>query len=245
MANPAFVTVKNEAVYYNGQGEFILFVPELFFDRGLAVMEGEFIELIGIINYAILSNPKDSLTKDVRTFMFPARFITKPGTIEKKKDFAITKNYTADYRILRYTNNNIDQIIVSTKVPQEIDDVEDFFRVFIDSGHIPNTISYMDLYKYFTESIKIAGHSYGLSMPLFGILISELCRDPNDINKPFRLSEALDKNPYSYKSMSVKDVPKVVSPFTSITSENFDKAVVGAVMNKNNSSTPLEKVLMG
>ena len=30
-----------------------------------------------------------------------------------------------------------------------------------------------------------------------------------------------------------------------LTSENFDKAVVGAVMNQNNESTPLERVLMG
>ena len=75
--------------------------------------------------------------------------------------------------------------------------------------------------------------------------MSELCRDPKDRNKPFRLGTALDSDIYSYQPMSVKDIPKVVSPFTSLTSENFDKAVVGAIMNKNNTPTPLERVFTG
>ena len=75
--------------------------------------------------------------------------------------------------------------------------------------------------------------------------MSELCRDPKDVNKPFRLGTAIDSDRCSYTPMSVKNIPKLVSPFTSLTSENFDKAVVGAVMNKNNSPTPLERVFTG
>lgn len=246
MAIPACLKIKDESVYYNGDGEFLLFVPEVFFERKVAVVEGIYVELLGILNYAIDTKPGTvDLSKNLRTFYFPSRFITKPKRIEKVKDFAISKNYKQDYRIFHYTNNGEDQIIVSTKVPQDITNVEDFFRLFVDTDNIPNTIPYEELYKYFLDSIEINGSSYNLPASLFGLLVSELCRDPNDINKPFRLGAALDKDSCSYQAVSIKTVPKLTSPFTSLTSENFDKAVVGAIMNKNNASTPLERVLTG
>lgn len=245
MAQPSFVKKKEDSVYYSGEGEFLLFVPEVYFDRKIAVIEGEFVELIGICNYAIATSPNVDISKKIKTFYFPSRFITKPGSIEKVKNYSITENFTADYRIFHYTDNGEDQIIVSTKVPQDITNVEDFFRLFVDTGNIPNTINYYDLYLYFIDSMTINGSSYNLPASLFGLLISGLCRDPKDINKPFRLGNTIDTNPYAYESISVKDVPKLVSPFTSLTSENFDKAVVGAIQNKNNEYSPLERVLMG
>lgn len=245
-AIPSFLKVKDDSVYYSGENEFLLFVPELYFDhRNLAVIEGVYIELMGVLNYAYNIKDGNVTPSKIRTFYYPSRFITKPGRIEKVKNYSITKNYTADYTILHYTNNNEDQIIVSTKNPQTIDNVDDFFGVFVDSGKIPNTVHYKDFYKYFLDGMSINGASYHLPPSLFGAFISEICRDPDDINKPFRLSKKLDEDDCSYYPMSVKDLPKIVSPFTSLTSENFDKAVVGAIMNKNNQSTPLERVLTG
>lgn len=245
MPVPGFVKVKGESVYFSGDGEFLLFVPEVYFDRKVAIIEGEFVELLGILDYAIVKSSNDSILNKLKTFYFPSKFVTKPGKIEKRKDFQITKNHKADYRIFHYENNDIDQIIVSTKVPQDIDNVTDFFRLFVMTDNIPNTIRYDNLYKYFLDSIEINGASYNLSASLFGVLVSELCRDPNDINKPFRLGSAIDSDMCSYKQISVKTIPKLVSPFASLTSENFDESVVGAIMNKNNIPSPMEKVLTG
>lgn len=244
MALPSYLKVKDESVYYVGEGEFLLFIPEVFFDRKVAVIEGVHVEVIGILNYSV-NPPQNNLSKDLKTFYFPSRFITKPNRIEKVKDFAITKNFTADYRILHYENNKKDKIIVSTKVVQDIENVEDLFRLFVNTGNIINTINYDEIYKYFYDAMTINGKGYNLPASLFGLLVSELCRDPDDINKPFRLGTAIDKDRYSYKPVSIKEVPKLVSPFTSLTSENFDKAVVGAIMNKNNGRSPLERVLIG
>lgn len=242
MAIPGFLKVKEETVYYTGDRELLLFIPQVYFDRKCAIIEGEYVKTLGILNYALTPTPTQ---KDIRTFYFPSMFVTKPGRVEKVKDYAISKNFTSDYTILHYFNNGEDEVISSIKTPQDIDNVEDFFRLFVDTGNIPGTIKYQDLYKYFFDSIEINGNSYKLPASLFGLLISELCRDPNDENKPFRLGTALDKDPCSYVAISIKDIPKLVSPFTSLTSENFDKAVVGAIMNQNYESTPLERVLTG
>lgn len=246
MALPSYIKVQDEAVYYSGDGEFLLFVPDSYFTKKIAVIEGEFVELIGILNQSIIHPPKDNdITKHLKLFYFPSRFITKPGRIEKVKGLQLTKNYKSDFHVFHYTNNNEDQIIVSTKVPEDITNVEDFFRVFVNAGDIPTSMHYKDLWKPFIDSMSINGSSYGLPAADFGLLISELCRDPKDINKPFRLGKSLDEDDTSYIPVSVKYIPKLVSPFTSLTSENFDEAMIGAIMNQNNIPTPLERVLTG
>lgn len=246
MALPSYLRVEDESVYYSGNGEFLLFVPDSYFTKKIAVIEGEYIELLGILNQSIIYPPKEmDVTKKLKPFYFPSRFVTKPGKIEKVKGLQLTKNYKSDFHVLHYTNNNIDQIIVSTKVPEDITNVEDFFRVFVNAGDIPTSIPYHDLWKPFIDSMTINGSSYGLPAADFGLLISELCRDPKDINKPFRLGKAIDNDDTSYIPISVKYIPKLVSPFTSLTSENFDEAMVGAIMNQNDNTTPLERVLTG
>lgn len=40
-------------------------------------------------------------------------------------------------------------------------------------------------------------------------------------------------------------VPKYISPFSSITSENWDDAVVNAIINDKTVDSPMEKILMG
>ena len=44
MPVPEYIKTKDEYVYYAGDGEFLLFIPEIYFERAIAVIEGEFIE---------------------------------------------------------------------------------------------------------------------------------------------------------------------------------------------------------
>ena len=56
--------------------------------------------------------------------------------------------------------------------------------------------------------MALNGNSYGLNAQMFGFTISELCRSTKDSNIPFRLSGT--DNMHDYKSMSVKDISKLV-----------------------------------
>ena len=65
--------------------------------------------------------------------------------------------------------------------------------------------------------------------------------------KPFWLSKETDMN--KYKSLSVKLIPKLICPFTAVTSENWDEAVVNACIDSENDKkrfvdSPMEKILM-
>lgn len=240
MEVPKFLKKVQDTLLFNGEGELIYHVPEKFFDNGCAIVIGEYVSLLGIFSYEIKNaNGKSS---GVKNFYFPSRFMCKPYEIEKVKDYKVLPNSEPkDYRLLKFAKG--DEVVNSTKVPQDITNVEDMYRLMVITGNIPQNIKYSELHQYFLDSIEINGGNYKVNAQLFGILISELCRSKTDISKPFRYTKDKLKNDTNYTSISVKEIPKYVSPFSAITSENFDESVVAAIMNTNEVDIPLEKLL--
>jgi hypothetical protein len=235
---PKFLKRDKDSLLFNGEGELIFYVPELYFEREFAIIVGEYVNLIGVLDYAIFD--KNGKHSGLKQFRFPTIFLTKPSKIEKIKSIKLTeKSEIQNYRALKFTEG--DQVIVSVKVPKLIDNVEEFYNIFL-TGNLPTTIPYNILHEYFIDSIRLNGANYGVNIQLFGLIISETCRDPKDPNKPFRLSSS-KTDMTSYRNISIKDIPNLISPYTAITSENWDESVVNAIINKNAKSTPLEKLL--
>lgn len=236
---PAFLKKDGDALLFNGEGQFVFYVPELYFDRGDAEIKGEYVNLLGILDYTIFN--KNGSNIGLKRFYFPTVFLTKPSRIEKSKNIRLKAAVEPqDYRLLIFEKD--DAVVVSTKVPQNISNVEDFYRIFL-TGKLPTTIPYDKLQDYFIDSIKLNGSSYGMSLQMFGIVVGEMCRDPKDPSRAFRLTKFTD--PMSYRNISIKDLPKYISPNVSISSENWDLGVVGAIMNPNTTNSPLEKLIMG
>ena len=245
------ISTEEDVVYFNGKQDevFVFYVPEAFFETNNAVYEGNIISVIGILNWAII--PKDAdpskYSLKAKPFTFPTLIQTKPGKIEKVKGLKIKESQKPqDFRIFYYENNREDHIIHTLFTVQDIVNVEKIMAIFETTGKIPPGISYYDLYYYYMEPMKINGSSYGVSNQVFGLLCSEICRDPDDYSKPFRLSKKLDKDPYCYNPVSIKQISKLISPFTSITTENWDKAVISAAIidEKDIKYTPMEKIMM-
>lgn len=223
-----------DKLLFNGDGQFIFYVPEDYFQRKCAIVIGDMVNIIGLLNYTILD--KNGKNNGLHLFRFPTVFLCKPSEIEKVKDVKLTKNSDKqDYRLLKF--NKGDEIMVSTKVPQLVDNAEQFFQMFL-SGKIPNTIPYDILDEYFPENMKLSGGKYGFNRQLFGMIISEMARDPNDITKLFRHTPMKDMT--AYKLISIKEVPNQTSPYTAITSENWNESIISAIMNKNATPAPME-----
>lgn len=244
---PAYITKKNDSVYYTGKGEFLLYIPEKYFDMTFAVANGEYIDTMGILLYSVKETENSDPTKRLKPFKLPTKFTTKPGKIEKVRKLKLLNLEEEDYRILHYTNNGEDKIIVSTNIPQDIENVETFYRMFVKTGNIPNYIPYNEIQDYFYESMKLNGGNYNTNWQLFGMLISEICRDKNNYAIPYYMSPAYKKGDmYSYKSIAIRDVPKYISPFSAITSENWNEAIIHAInMDEKDIYTPMEKIMMG
>ena len=267
---PAFLKKNGESLEFALEdSEFVFFVPEAFFDNDkIAAVVGNSVQLLGICNYSIFD--KNGKNNGLHPFTFPTIFTTEPYMIEKRKGLQLNtmlkesfdselvdynaetydvnadpdlndlEEETADYRILRYKKG--DKIVSNIHVTKSVDNVEIFFRLFLITAKFPTTIPYDRLHEYWIKNAELNGFSYNLNMQMFGIIVSEVARAKNDISKPFRLSRSNDMN--NYRPVSLKLTPKFVSPFVSITSENFDQSLMGAITTENKNTSPLEKILM-
>ena len=239
---PKFIREDKLKLIFDAPGkEMIAYIPEKFFERKIAEIIGEYVELIGVFNYTV-QDLKTGKNIGLKPFRFPTLFTTKPGKIEKKKGLKLIENSEPeDYRILRYQDG--DEVATSTDVVEFIGNVEKLINMFFILGYIPNTISYNKIHEYIIDNASLNGFSYGLNNQMFGFTIGDLCRDKNDETKPFRLSGSSDM--HAYKSMSVKNLSKLISPYTAIISEDFDESLLYAMMNDTPKDTPLEKILVG
>lgn len=239
MAIPSWLKKDGESVLYNGDGYLAFFIPENYFNNknsAKAMIMGEIVNLFGVLDYQLF-NANGKPNGPVRCFKFPSVFLTKPTSIEKVKNIKLVDWGEADdYRVLKYEKGA--PIILSTKVPQDLQNVEFFYSLFL-GGNLPVSIPYEELYTYLTENIELAGESYGITNQLFGIIVSEMARDPNNLERAFRNSNAKH-----YVTINIKDIPKFISPYSAITSENWDEAVVNAIENKSTRDIPMEKILM-
>ena len=236
---PKFLKRDGDSLLYNDEGQFVFYVHETFFDRGDAQIKGEYINLLGILDYTIYKTNGSNI--GLKRFNFPTVFLCKPSRIEKSKNLRLKAAIEPqDYRLLIFEKG--DAVVVSTKVPQNIANVEDFYRIFL-TGKLPATIPYDKLQNYFIDSMELNGSSYGMTLQMFGIVISEMCRDPGNPSKAFRHTKFTDQ--MAYRAISIKDLPKYISPSSSIGSENWDLGVVGAIMNPTDANSPMEKLLMG
>lgn len=237
---PSFLKQSGDSILFKSDGELYFYIPEKYFDLKVAEYQGDCISLLGIFSYALKENNKMS---SLRQFNYPTRFVTKPYKVEKLKSVKLIKeSKPEDYRVLCYKKDDV--VIVDIHVPVDMDNAEDLINLFIIGGHISNTIPYDKIQNYFIDNINYNNDDgYGISLQLFGIVIGELCRSTKDVSKPFRLTGST--NMHDYKSISIIDIARLVSPYSAISSNNFNQALVYASVNKNKITSPLERVLTG
>lgn len=234
---PPFLKRDKDSLLFNQDGELIYYIPEDYFTIKAAELNKEYVELFGLFYYSIFDSKGKS--SGLKIFKFPTVFLCKPYEIEKVKGLSLTKtSEPSDYRLLKFKKN--DQVVSCVYCIQSVSYTELFFKLF-DTAKIPN-INYEDLYKYFNQSLNINGADFGLNAQMYGIVVSELCRDSRNKQKLFRHTDMKDMTDYQF--ISIKDIPNNVSPYTAISSENWDESISAALSIKNAKDSPMEKLMM-
>lgn len=249
MKVPYFLKLENNSLLFNlDDSEFIFYLSEEWFNDDTknppAQVDGEYVTFIGLCSWAIVD--KNGKVSKPKLFRFPTMVMSKPYTIEKVKGLTLFEgDEPSNYRLLRFRKG--DQVISQTMVPRLMNNVELFYKMAVISSKLPKLINYEDGWQLFAENMELNDKPYGLSTQLFGILWSALCRDPKDVSKPFRFTNM--DNMYAYKMISIKLIPKFISPYTSLVSEGWDDSLMSAIMMSDQDedkiqTTPLEKIVM-
>lgn len=248
MRLPAFLKQDGDKLIFKGPGELIYYIPEQYFSNSktsVGVVIGSYISTLGIFDWALVD--ENGKVSKAHPFKFPTIILCEPDSMESVKDLSLNGLAPKDYRVLHFKPGN--EAISDINIPKIIDNVETIFKAMIYvSNKMPPTIPYNKIHEYLPENMELNAGGYGINMQLFGILFSELCRDPSDISKPFRLSKQINNSMFGYKSISIKEKPKFDSPYTALGSENWDEAVLAAIDLSTKDSTvvsPLERIVTG
>ena len=248
---PPFARREEDALLFNQDGSLEYYIPEDYFGSGKstsATVEGAYVRLMGSFNYRVIA--ANGSPGKLRAFNFPTIFLCRPGKIEKRKDIQLDDGLDpSDYRVLIFYKD--DQLITRCHVEQDMDNLAELFRLHIQTGRIPNTIPYNELYQYAFECMALNSGTYKIHAQAMGLLYSKICRDPEDISTPFRLSKTANSKMTGYTSISIKEASKYISPFVSLTSENLDEAIMSAVLlsdeeksgKRTHKESPLERVI--
>lgn len=243
---PSFLKKEGDSLLYNSKGEMYIYLPEVYFDNEIAMEFGSSISTIGIGSFSINNNPeKPNLLNDknIHNLNFPSIFVTTPYKIESVKNLAIRGASPLDYRILIYKKDDV--VVQSCHVPKIVDNIEEFYKLVVIIAKLPHTIKYGTIWRYFIKNAILNGANYKINASMFGIIESELCRDPDDYKKNYAQSKHYkDGNRNMYSLISVKELPRHISAYTAITSENWDESIIAACSDDSEIYTPLEKILM-
>jgi len=232
-----FKEIDNKIIY-TGDGELIYYVPEKYFDVSVASIIGEYVEVMGVFSYCNFS--KSGKPDGVKPFKCPTMVKCMPSAIEKINNFQLEgSKEPKSYRLLKFTEGA--ELLSSTAIPKDIANVEKFVNLWI-RGNLPDTIPYNEIHEYILMNANLNGFNYKVSNQIIGLVVSELCRDEKNLQRPFRLGPM--KSMLDYKSITISKVPKYTSPYTAITSENPDEAIAAAIINTGTAQSPLEKVMM-
>ena len=235
----SFYYQDKEKVIFSGDGELIYYVPEKFFDLQMAYSLGDCVKLMGVFSYGLFD--KQGKKIKISNFKCPTMFTCKPSSITKESSLHLIGTKEAEaYRLLHFKKG--DELICSTALPMDVENVEKFLNLLVNA-HLPQTIGYDEIYDYIITNASLNKFNYNVSGQIIGIVIGELYRDSKDLSKEFRLTDM--KNMHDYTAISIKKVPKYISSYAAITSENADEAIAAAMTNKDLSDTPLERVVMG
>lgn len=245
---PPFTKRDGDALLFNQEGRLEYYIPDDYFGSKSGIVEGSYLRLMGSFNYRIID--KSDKPGKLMTFHYPTIFLCRPSVISDKIQLKLDSHLDAAmYRILTFYKG--DQLVTRCHTEQYMDFLSELFRLHLKTGRIPNTIPYDKLYLYPFECMELNGGKYNVHAQAMGLLYSKICRDPDNINLPFREGKNIDTKMTGYKPVSIKRAAKMISPFVSITSENMDEAIMSAILLSadeesgkiKHKESPLERVL--
>lgn len=228
------------------------YIPYDIFDKptedpspsSIAYNTGDSIITIGVFYMRFFDSeetPRDKVK--VRTLNYPNIIETRPSGNITVETLDINGD-TDKYKVLRYYMGDI---LMDAETKQSATNCEMFIKLIM-SGKVPKSLSYDNIYFAWRRNFDINGVNPSVPDITLQTIISEMCRDQNDLSKQFRLTAGKQKtDPFSYQMLNMNAVSAYSSVMTSMSFERFaEKLTTSLNMTKDGvkqKPSPIEQVI--
>lgn len=237
---------KENSIIFTGE-RMNIYIPKSYFEKKLATYNGKYINTMGIFLFELTTDEK--FNKNVNGVFHRLKLPVKinfeyDSTYSCKKKI---KNYDEDmYKvfILRKNNIFIDNVFKEKSAALCKD-----FVTALHGGNIPKIISYDEIIQLYLNNISITGTNLRNPSLIFEIIISEVCRQKNNLKIPFRKVAGKDNNVslLAYKNVNIKSIPNINSTFSDLSFENLNQSIISSVKKTKTGEkeleSPVEKTL--
>lgn len=242
--------------WFKAVGEDIIFtgtcmeayIPIEYYNMGIAVeYGGDCIEVLGLFNVRFFedTDAKKPIGK-LETFNIPTNIKVYPTSFENRTLKLVDDVEESQYVVLRFYT---DDVVTQKALIQSSKNAEGFLKV-LESGKIPRTISYDDIFDIWTANMV----KNGVKMPDVPasnreMIIAEIYRDKKDPSKRFayRMGKNPKTSPYDYIPANSRTLTKYNSTFAGITFEDIDTMITNGLniskTGRDQTESPIEQII--
>lgn len=243
MQVPYFLKKDKQKLLLNNGYTIKYYIPENYFDRGMAYQDGQYLNILGLFLYDVFKNGKKEFSEP-KLFYYPTLFTCKHDRIEKGKESLYPNN---EYREIIFESEDSEPVNSIATIKNAV--IAEKVLKLLLSGGIPPIVEYEEIYKIINDSAILNGISFNNIAGLEGIIVSELCRSISDIDSRFIDKYTAGKcGNKDYVMVNLNDLPKLNNALSALTSYNKNIAVASSLnLSRNNDGSivsELEKRLM-
>lgn len=224
-----------------------IYIPKTNFEKGMSSFVGEYLETLGIFNFIVYTEGKESKEKG-ELHALKLAFKIKIGYSSFFSTKAKLSDDLDEDSYMVFTLNRGDIFVLNTAQEKSSTNTKDVVSL-IHGGNLPKSTPYGDVLSSYVDAMNLNGVNLNSQMCIFEFIIAELCRYKNDLNIPFRM--IIGKDPttseFDYTSINLKRLPSLNSTFGALTFEDINQSIISSLKkNKNGEEekeSPVEKVM--
>jgi hypothetical protein len=243
--NPDFLEKLEDSsvIFTCPHAEIIL--PQDYFDHGIAEIVGKEVDLFGLFNILVWKTADiDNEVPKKYFYKFKSRIRTAPSSIEEaKRDASGRKQIGLHY-------NEGATFIVTTNLHATIDVARQMLDI-MTNGYLPNIIPYEEIPAYWTDTNVYNKVSLAtMSQTCIEMMVATICRDPDDMSRPFRHRLREDQNigQNDWKILNIRRLPRYSDAWASLISGDPRGNIVSVISRqragKKQMESPIEKAVM-
>jgi hypothetical protein len=222
-----------------------IIIPQDYFDHNIAEIVGKEIDMFGLFNILVWRTPDIDDEKPKKYFYkFKSRIRTVPSSIEEGK----RDENGAKQTVLHY--NEGATFIVTTNLQKSIDVARQMLDI-MTRGYLPNIIPYDEIAAYWTDVNIYNGVSLDtMSQISIEMMVATLCRDPDDLSRPFRhrLRDDPGIGQHDWKILNIQRLPRYSDAWASLISGDPRGNLVSVIsrqrQGKKQRESPIEKAVI-